>query len=127
MKHTITQALQPEAARGTLQSYTIGFVLSVIMTVFAYFLVVDHSLNATAITAAILILAVAQMGVQLVFFLHLGQESKPRWNLIVLLFALLVVTIIVLGSVWIMNNLNTHMAPPSDVNTYIIQDQGITK
>jgi cytochrome o ubiquinol oxidase operon protein cyoD len=54
-----------------------------------------------------------------VFFLHLGRESKPRWNLNALLFAVLVVVIIVFGSLWIMHNLNYHMQNPQQINKYL--------
>jgi cytochrome o ubiquinol oxidase operon protein cyoD len=125
-KHHLAQP-EVEISRGSLKSYTIGFVLSILFTLFAYFLVVNQTLSATTIMVAILVLAITQMLVQLVFFLHLGQESKPRWNLIVLLFALLVVLIVVIGSIWIMNNLNTHQPSPADLNSYIIKDEGISK
>ena len=59
------------------------------------------------LVGALAALAVAQLMVQLVFFLHLGTESKPRWNLTVVLFALMVVVILVFGSLWIMKNINT--------------------
>jgi cytochrome o ubiquinol oxidase operon protein cyoD len=59
--------------------------------------------------AVVVGLAVAQLLVQLVFFLHLGREPKPRQNLVVFLFMLLVIGILVIGSLWIMHNLNYHM------------------
>ncbi len=125
MKQHQPNTAAPEAAQGSVMTYTIGFLLSVIFTLFAYFLVVDYSISTNVLTAAIVVLAVVQMFIQLIFFLHLGQESRPRWNLIVLLFALLVVLIVVAGSIWIMNNLDTHMMTPAATNSYIIQDERI--
>ena len=58
---------------------------------------------------AIIFLAVVQLVVQLVFFLHLGRERQPRWNLLAFAFMAIVLLILVLGSLWIMNNLNYHM------------------
>ena len=51
----------------------------------------------------------AQFFTQLLFFLHLGRETKPRWKLLVFLFMTMIVAILVFGSLWIMYNLNYHM------------------
>src|SRR6266496_5803873 len=102
----------PKAFAGTLRVYTVGFVLSLILTLVAYFIVSRHvNTHHVAIAHSLLIfmivgMAIIQMMVQLVFFLHLDSEPKPRWNLTVMLFAALVVLIVVFGSLWIMNNLD---------------------
>ena len=54
-------------------------------------------------------LALIQAIVQLFFFLHLGQEAKPRWQLFIFLFMLFIMLIIVIGSIWIMVDLNDRM------------------
>lgn len=99
------------AGHGSYVSYTIGFILSVVLTLSAYFLVVDQILTGTTLALAIVGLAVAQLFVQLVFFLHLGSEKGPRWNQMIFWFALLVVLIVVIGSMWIMANLDYNMMP----------------
>ena len=92
----------------TYKSYITGFILSLAFTLAAYFAVVNHFPNALII---ILFLAIAQLVIQLLFFLHVGQEQGPRWNLAVLLSTLGVVLIVVIGSLWIMNHLNYNMTP----------------
>ena len=93
----------------TLQSYVWGFGLSVILTLTAFF-VVDQKLFSTHATlATILTLAILQTYVQLILFLHLKKESKPRWKMLTFLFMLSVLLILVLGSVWIMYHLNYNM------------------
>jgi cytochrome o ubiquinol oxidase operon protein cyoD len=63
-------------------------------------------------------LAIAQLLVQLFCFLHLGQESKPRWNLVALVFALFIVVVLVGGTLWIMHNLgHGQMQNASDIFT----------
>jgi cytochrome o ubiquinol oxidase operon protein cyoD len=119
------QRQAPEAGRGTLRTYITGFILSVALTLAAYMLVVNHSLGSLWLTAAIVALAILQLGVQLFFFLHLGRESKPRWNLTVFSFALIVVLILVFGSLWIMNNLNYNMMTPTQTDQSIIKDEGV--
>ena len=81
------------AQQGTFTSYTIGFSLSIVFTMVVYWMVIAHvhsghlKYSHNLLTATITILAVVQLLTQLVFFLHLNKESKPRWNLLVLLFA----------------------------------------
>lgn len=101
---------------GSLRTYTMGFIGSVILTLAAYYMVVSERFSYTTALTAITILAVAQLLVQLVFFLHMGKESKPRWNAIVFSFMLLVIGIIVIGSIWVMNNLHYNMMPSQDMD-----------
>ena len=96
---------------GTTRAYVTGFVLSIVLTLAAYTLVVGHVFPAAVITGCIIVLAVVQFLVQMLFFLHLGRETKPRWKLFVALYMVMVVLILVLGSLWIMNNLNSRMMP----------------
>src|SRR6266567_1195143 len=110
----------------SLKSYITGFILSFALTVTAYILVANHLLSGWMIVAVILTLALVQLVVQLFFFLHLGQEAKPRWNLIFFLSTVSIILIIVIGSLWIMKNLNYNMTP-ADMNTYIFKNEGMHK
>jgi cytochrome o ubiquinol oxidase operon protein cyoD len=112
-------------SHGTLTSYSIGFVLSLVLTGVAYVVVANQLFSGFGLMAAIAALAFAQVLVQLFFFLHLGHETKPRLKLLVFLFMLLVLAIVVGGSLWIMQNLNYHMMPPKDMTNYIIKDEGM--
>lgn len=120
-------------SHGTLLSYISGFVLSVMLTLTVYFLVTNHVASGHAtyshgiMILAILGLAFVQLVVQLVFFLHLGAESKPRWNLAVFMFMLVILVVIVGGSLWIMNNLNYNMKSPLETNASIMMDEGIRR
>jgi cytochrome o ubiquinol oxidase operon protein cyoD len=106
-----------------LKSYVTGFVMSIALTLVAYFAVVDDNLSRSVIIGLIMTLAVAQLVVQLVFFLHLGEEKKPRFNLTTFVFALIVLITIVFGSLWIMNNLDYHVAP--DIDHQIMEEEAI--
>jgi cytochrome o ubiquinol oxidase operon protein cyoD len=70
------------------------------------------------VIVSISILAGLQFIVQLYFFLHLKFEREQKWKISVLAFMILVVAILVIGSVWIMNNLNVRMTP-SQINNYM--------
>ncbi|PIZ62157.1 cytochrome o ubiquinol oxidase subunit IV [Candidatus Saccharibacteria bacterium CG_4_10_14_0_2_um_filter_52_9] len=116
-----------ETARGSVKSYTTGFVMSLILTLSAYLLVVKNVFSGWGLVTALAALAITQLLVQLLFFLHLGRESKPRWNLVVLLFAVLVVAIVVFGSLWIMKNLqynHSHYQSPAETDKFLIKDEG---
>jgi len=106
--------------------YLIGFVLSLLLTGAAYLAVTEHWVAASEVGALVVKLAILQIAVQLFFFLHLGQESRPRWKLTVFFFMLAVLVILVFGSLWIMENLNYHMMPGGmDPSSYIIHDEGV--
>ena len=106
-------------------SYSIGFLLSLFLTFTAYSFVRGQVLTGWQLTGAIIGLALVQVLVQLLFFLHLRHEAEPRWKLLVFDFMLVIVAILVFGTLWIMNNLNYHMLSPQQTDTYIIRDEGI--
>jgi cytochrome o ubiquinol oxidase operon protein cyoD len=84
----------------------------------AYIAVTLHLFRGTALLVSIFALAFTQLSVQLLFFLHLGREKNPRWNTFFLLSTLGVVLVVVVASIWIMNNLNYNMSP-AQVMKYI--------
>ena len=104
--------------------YVTGFAISLALTLAAYVAAVNNVLGGRAVVLVIAGLGVAQLLVQLVFFLHLGQEARPRWNLTVFLFMLLVVFILVAGSLWIMYNLDYHGPPPKPSEEQLLEDEG---
>jgi len=123
MSKTSQSTIVRQTGEGTIKSYVTGFVLSIVLTLVAYTLVVHDALSRHLLVALVVGLALVQFVVQLLFFLHLGRETKPRWKLFVLLFMLLVVLILVFGSLWIMNNLNYRMTP-AQINTYMNNQGG---
>jgi cytochrome o ubiquinol oxidase operon protein cyoD len=115
---------QHETDRGTLRTYVTGFIASIALTLAAYLLVTRRALSRRTLIAAVIGLALAQFLVQLLFFLHLGRETKPRWKLMVALFMVMVVLILVFGSLWIMTNLNYRMTP-DQINKYMNGQAGL--
>jgi cytochrome o ubiquinol oxidase operon protein cyoD len=89
----------------------VGFCLSALFILIAYWIAEKSILMGAPFLYAIFALAGAQALVQLVFFFHLGIESKPRWNLMTFLFMVLVILVVFGGSLWIMENLNYAMMP----------------
>jgi len=111
MSHHENEAADIEfgSDHGTVKSYIIGFIISLVLTIIPFVIVYEHLLSTKASYIAIGLFALAQLFIQLVFFLHLSFKSNARWNLSVFIFTLLVVLILVMGSLWIMINLNYFM------------------
>jgi cytochrome o ubiquinol oxidase subunit IV len=86
-----------------------GFLLSVALTLVAYLIAVEHYLTSWSLIFAIFALAGIQALIQFVFFLHLGIEKKPHWNMIMFLFMVGVVVVVIGGSLWIMHNLKYNV------------------
>jgi cytochrome o ubiquinol oxidase subunit IV len=97
------------AGRGSLRRYATGFILSVALTAIAFALVMYGPLSRTATVAAILAAAVVQIMVHLHYFLHLDASSRARWNVLALLFALLIMVLVVGGTLWIMAHLQYRL------------------
>lgn len=113
-----------EAGKKALQSYSVGFVFSLLLTIAPYYIVTRHVFETRSLTLIVAFFAVIQLLVQVVYFLHLNKKSKPHWNMVVFFFTLLIVLFLVVGSLWIMYHLNvnmTGMSPFSSNEGYIPQ------
>lgn len=103
-----------EAAHGSLRDYVIGFVLSVILTAIPFWLVMGDVISGSGTTALVILgFAVVQIVVQMVYFLHMNARSEGGWNLLALIFTLVLVVIVLSGSLWVMHHMNTNMMPVS--------------
>lgn len=117
----MTKSLIRPEEKGTAKFYTLGFILCIVLTLAAYFLVTEKLLTGWILISSILLIGVIQMGVQLIFFMHLGSEyaegkAKHHWNMLVFFFMLMVLVIIVFGSLWIMYNINYREMSPMDMS-----------
>jgi cytochrome o ubiquinol oxidase subunit IV len=94
-----------------LRSYAIGLALSALLTVAAFYLAQSDWIWAPSLPVALSVLAVAQVGVHLVFFLHLTSAPDSINNSLALAFGTLIVTLVIVGTLWIMAHMNANMAP----------------
>ena len=94
--------------RGAL-GYVVGLALAALLTAASFYFAASGLIYRPAIPAALTALAVAQMGVHLVFFLHLTSGPDNTNNALALAFGVLIVTLVIGGSLWIMANLNHNM------------------
>jgi len=97
--------------REDIQGYLVGLVLAALLTAASFYVVYTHLIWSPAIPIALVVLAIAQIGVHLVFFLHLTTAPDNTNNVLALAFGVLIVALIIGGSVWIMANLNERMMP----------------
>ena len=103
----------PEDYGHWVRNANIGLAFSIVLTVAAFALARSDVIYTPTIPVALIVLAIAQMGVHLVFFLHITTGPDNTNNILALAFGVLVVFLIVAGSIWIMNHLDTNMMPMS--------------
>jgi cytochrome o ubiquinol oxidase operon protein cyoD len=106
---------EEENTASGLLLYTIGLGLAVGLTATSFWAANTTLLWTPGIPLGLATLAIAQMGVHLVFFLHITTGPDNTNNVLALAFGVLIVTILVAGSLWIMANLNDNMTPPTEL------------
>lgn len=101
-------------AHGTFKGYMTGFILSVVLTAIPFWLVMgDVIASKQATTLIVMGFAVVQILVHMVYFLHMNTSSEGGWNMLALIFTLVLVVITLAGSLWVMYNMNENMMPVS--------------
>lgn len=106
-----TPGVENEAASANVLSYTAGLGLAILLTIASFVVSQTNLLWAPGVAVGLIVLAFAQIGVHLVFFLHLGSGPDHTNNILALAFGLLIVFLVIAGSVWIIANLNANMMP----------------
>jgi cytochrome o ubiquinol oxidase subunit IV len=95
--------------------YVVGLGLAVLLTATSFFIAGTDLVWQPSIPVALVVLAIAQMGVHLVFFLHITTGADNTNNVLALAFGLLIVFLVMGGSLWIMSNLNHNMMPMDQI------------
>lgn len=103
-----------DASEG-IQTYLIGLGLATLLTVVSFFVAGTTLVWQPSIPVALAVLAIAQMGVHLVFFLHITTGPDNLNNVMALAFGVLIVLLIMTGSLWIMYHLNHNMMPMDQI------------
>jgi cytochrome o ubiquinol oxidase subunit IV len=97
--------------RREVGGYVLGLALAVLLTIASFGVSRTDFIYGPALAVGLLVLAVAQMGIHLVFFLHLTTDPDNTNNVMALAFGVLIVCLVVFGSIWVMMHLNQNMAP----------------
>jgi cytochrome o ubiquinol oxidase subunit IV len=101
-------------AQGVL-GYLVGLALAILLTATSFYVAGTDLVWAPSIPVALVVLAIAQMGVHLVFFLHITTGPDNTNNVMALAFGVLIVFLVIGGSLWIMSNLNHNMMPMDQI------------
>ncbi len=97
---------------GDFRSYMTGFVLSVILTAIPFAIVMSGGFESRAVTALVVLLfAVVQIVVHMIYFLHMDLHAEGGWTVISLVFTLIVLIICLAGTIWVMHNMDSNMMP----------------
>jgi cytochrome o ubiquinol oxidase operon protein cyoD len=103
----------------TLRGYATGFFAAVFLTAIPFLLVMGKTFGSSNTTAAVILaFAAVQIVVHMVYFLHMSPKSEGGWNLLALLFTIMLVVITLSGSLWVMYHLNHNMMPDSMMNMH---------
>jgi cytochrome o ubiquinol oxidase operon protein cyoD len=101
--------------RRNVRDYVIGLLLAAALTAASFYVLGTDLIWAPGIPVALVVLAIAQMGVHLVFFLHITTAPDNTNNVLALAFGVLIVALVIGGSIWIMSHLNHNMMPMDQI------------
>ena len=103
--------VEQQESSANFLSYTVGLGLAVAATIASFIVSQTDLLWPPGVPVGLVVLAFAQIGVHLVFFLHLGSGPDSTNNILALAFGVLIVFLVITGSVWIIANVNSNMMP----------------
>ena len=109
--HDRTPGVEDQESTANVLSYTVGLGLAILLTIASFVVSQTNLLWPPGVPVGLIVLALAQIGVHLVFFLHLGSSPDSTNNILALAFGVLIVFLVIVGSVWIIVNLNSNMMP----------------
>jgi cytochrome o ubiquinol oxidase subunit IV len=106
-----TPGMENQGTHGSLRGYVIGYVAAIALTIAAFTVAPNTGMAPFSIEAALAVLAIAQMLVHLIFFLHINTAPAQKTNIVAFTATMLIIAIVVIGSIWIMGHLNQNMIP----------------
>jgi cytochrome o ubiquinol oxidase operon protein cyoD len=98
-------------SHGSFKDYTIGFILSVILTAIPFWMVMTHQLAPETTKFVILGFAAVQVVVHMIYFLHMNSKSEGGWNMMAMILTAILLFIVLSGSIWVMYHMNVNMMP----------------
>ena len=107
----------PTDLAAEVRGYLLGLGISIILTAATFWAAGTHLIYGPGIVMALVVLAIAQMGIHLVFFLHITTAPDNTNNVLALAFGILIAGLIVFGSLWVMAHLNHNMIPVQDLSS----------
>lgn len=103
---------EDDAPHSTLKGYMTGFFLAVVLTAIPFWLVMGKVIpDPRTLAVVLLIFGAIQIVVHMIYFLHMDTKAQGGWNMLALIFTLVLVVITLSGSIWVMYHLNANMMP----------------
>ena len=102
-------------------AYVIGLALALGLTAVSFWVASTSSLWGPGVAVGLIVLAIAQMGVHLVFFLHITSGPDNTNNVLALAFGVLIVFLVMIGTIWIMGHMNANMMPSAEMMNLQLQ------
>jgi cytochrome o ubiquinol oxidase operon protein cyoD len=106
-----------EGVRAAVRGYLIGLGLAIVLTIASFWAAGTHVIYGPGVPIALVVLAIAQMGIHLVFFLHITTAPDNTNNVLALAFGMLIVFVLVFGTVWAMFHMNANMMSMPETST----------
>jgi cytochrome o ubiquinol oxidase operon protein cyoD len=102
-------------------SYVIGLALALVLTGISFWVASTSSLWGPGVAVGLMVLAIAQMGIHLVFFLHITSGPDNTNNVLALAFGVMIVFLVMVGTIWIMGHMNANMGASPDMMNLMTQ------
>jgi len=102
-------------------SYVLGFGLALLLTGVSFWVASTSALWGPGVAVGLVVLAIAQIGIHLVFFLHISSGPDNTNNVLALAFGVLIVFLVMIGTIWIMGHMNANMAPMPEMTNLMSQ------
>jgi cytochrome o ubiquinol oxidase operon protein cyoD len=96
-------------------SYVVGLGLALLLTAVSFWVASTSNIWGPGVAMGLVVLAIAQMGVHLVFFLHITTGPDNTNNVLALAFGVLIVFLVMIGTIWIMGHMNANMGPTPEM------------
>ena len=96
-------------------SYVIGLILALVLTGISFWVASTSAIWGPGVAVGLIVLAIAQMGIHLVFFLHITSGPDNTNNVLALAFGVLIVFLVMIGTIWIMGHMNNNMGPTPEM------------
>ena len=102
-------------------AYVVGLGLALLLTGVSFWVASTSSIWGPGVAVGLVVLAIAQMGVHLVFFLHITSGPDNTNNVLALAFGVLIVFLVMIGTIWIMYHLAANMGPTPEMTNLMLQ------
>jgi cytochrome o ubiquinol oxidase operon protein cyoD len=109
--HNVAPGQPHDSMMSETMAYVIGLALAMVLTGISFWVASTSTLWGPGVAVGLVVLAIAQMGVHLVFFLHITSGPDNTNNVLALAFGVLIVFLVMIGTIWIMYHLAANMGP----------------